>query len=112
MNLLAVFLAQAADALAANPAALYVYGPLGIISAFFMVVSMKVIALGAKLVTAIKEDGLEVRKDIRAMTHRMAGLERAMWADLVERESVGFHTKTYARRAIAKIDAQMSDPPP
>jgi hypothetical protein len=103
-------LAQAVDAIAANPAALYVYGPLGIITGFFMLVSMKLIALGAKLVAAIKEDGVEIRREFKAIANRMAGLERAMWADLVERDSVGMHTKNYARKAIAKIDSQMSDP--
>jgi len=110
MSPLTAIIAQAASDLAANPAALYVYGPLGIITGFFMLVSMKLIALGARLVAAIKEDGVEIRKEFKAIAHRMAGLERAMWADLVERESVGMHTKNYARKAIAKIDAQMSDP--
>ncbi len=111
MHILASILAQGAAEIVANPAALYVYGPLGIITGFFMLVSMKLIALGAKLVAAIKEDGVELRKDFKTFTHRLAGLERAMWVDLVERESVGLHTKNYARRAIAKIDAQMGDAP-
>lgn len=118
MSQLAVLLGQAVDAIGVNPAALYIYGPLGIFCAFFMAVSMKLIALGAKLVTAIKEDGVEirkelveVRKDFKSVAHRMAGLERAMWADLVERDTVGMHTKAYARRAIAKIDAQLGDTP-
>jgi hypothetical protein len=111
MHMLAVILAQGAAEIAANPAALYVYGPLGIITGFFMLVSMKLISLGAKLVSAIKEDGVELRKEFKSFTHRMAGLERAMWADMVERESTGMHTKAYARRAIAKIDAQLGDTP-
>ncbi len=99
-------LAQVADAM---PPALTTYGPLGIFTSFFMLVSIKVINLGAKLITAVKEDGIELRKEIKAMTHRMSGLERAMWADLVERDTVGMHTKNYARQAIAKIDASLRD---
>lgn len=104
---LPLLIAQGAQSL--SPAGLYVYGPLGIISGFFMLLSIKLVALGAKLVTAVKEDGTELRKDIKALTHRMAGLERAMWADLVERDTVGINTKAYARKAIAKIDAMIGE---
>lgn len=107
IHVLAALIAQAGAELAANPGALYVYGPLGIFCSFFMLVTLKLVALGARLVSAVKEDGAALRVEIKAMTHRMAGLERAMWADLVERESVGIHTKAFARRAIAKIDAQL-----
>lgn len=112
MHWLALIIAQGTADLIANPAALYVYGPLGIITGFFMLVSIKVISLGAKLVQAIKDDGVEIRKEFKTFTHRLAGLERAMWADMVERDEVGIHTKAYARRAIAKIDAQLGDAPP
>lgn len=106
--LLLLIIAQGGAEVLTNPAALYVYGPLGIITAFFMLVSMKLITLGAKLVEAIKSDGVELRKEFKNTAHRLAGLERAMWADLVERDTVGIHTKNYARKAIAKIDAQES----
>lgn len=104
------FLAQIVESATAHPG-LYIYGPLGIFSSFFMFVSYKMLGLGSKLVEAVKEDGVELRKEIKIMTHRMAGLERAMWADLVERDTVGMHTKSYARQAIAKIDATLNRPP-
>lgn len=105
--LLAV-IAQMAQDIAGNPAGLYVYGPLGVICGFFMLISVKLVALGAKLVTAIKEDSLELRKEIRAQTHQIEGWRRAVVADMVERDSTGFLTKKWCREEIQRIDAARS----
>lgn len=99
--ILLVISQMAADA-AGQVSPLYTYGPLGVITAFFMLASYQ-------LVGVIREDGVELRKEIKILTHRLDGLQRAMWADMVERETCGPKTRQFAREEIAKIDARMRD---
>jgi len=44
--------------------------------------------------------------EIKSLAHRIDGLTRALLVDMVERDSIGIHTKNYARQEIAKIDAR------
>lgn len=82
-----------------NPG-LYVFGPLGIVCSFFMLASVK-------LYYASKEESAALRGEIRGLAHCIDGLQRALLAELVERETVGVATKSYALRQIARIDARL-----
>lgn len=94
---------------------LLTYGPLGVIACFFMGISVKLLSLGSDLVKAIKEDNEKLRRSIDRLAHRTDGLQRALLADMVERESIGIATKNYCRRTLAEIDARAnqngSNPP-
>lgn len=100
-------IAQVAENVISQVSPLYSYGPLGIITGFFMLASYKLLGLGSKLIVAIREDGADLRKEIKSLTHRTDGLQRALWADLVERENCGVRTKQFARQEIAKIDSRL-----
>ena len=69
--------------------ALYTYGPMGIVLAWFM-------WRGEKVVT-----------ELRSLAHRIDGLTKALLVDMADRESCGIQTKKYAREEIAKIDARL-----
>lgn len=90
MNILAL-LAQVVEA---NPA-LYAYGPLGIICAFFM----------WRDVARDREREMFMQT-VRDVGHRVDGLTKALLVDMVNKENVGPKTKQYAVEAIAKIDAR------
>ncbi len=87
MNLFAQIVAE-------NPA-LYAYGPLGIICAFFM----------WRDVARDRERAAFVDK-LGDVGHRMDGLTKALLVDMIHRTDIGVTTKRYAVEQIAKIDAR------
>lgn len=78
--------------LAQDNQVLYTYGPLGVITAWFM-------WRGEKL-------GNTVVSEIRELSHRIDGMTRAMLADVISRDGVGQHTQSIARDMLAKIEAR------
>lgn len=85
MSLFAQLVSQIAQD---NSMVLVTYGPLGIITAWFMWRAERVFI------------------EIRALAHRIDGLTKALLVDMANRETTGVQTKIYARDAIAKIDAR------
>lgn len=84
-------LAQLAQ-VASEHNALYTYGPLGIITAWFML-------RGEKL-------GNNVVSEIRDLSHRIDGMTRAMLADVLTREGANEHARKFATDMLAKIEAR------
>lgn len=87
-----------AQIVAENPA-LYSYGPLGVICAFFMWRDVN------------RENAREKERamfifEIRGLGHRIDGLAKVQLLELVESENAGSNARQYAREAIAKIDAR------
>lgn len=78
-DLLAVIAQMGADAIA-SPTALYVYGPLGIVCAFFMLLTVA-------LVKSMRDESMESRKEIKALAHRIDGLTRQLMMEMVERSA-------------------------
>lgn len=70
---------------------LYVYGPMGIMLAWFM------------------HQTKDIPKDIKTLAHRIDGLTRALLVDMTERESCGHRVKEFAREEIAKITARQGE---
>lgn len=101
------YIAQTAADFGIPAATLAAYGPLGIFSGFFMLISFKLLGLGGRLVDAVKSDNAELRAIFKNLAHDMEGLRRAMLADLIDRDNVGHHTKMFAQREIAKMDAKV-----
>lgn len=91
-------LAQAAQLAEANPA-LYTYGPLGIICAYFMWRDEKRSAM-------FREHENRNAAWHQEILHRIDGLTRALLVDMMERENVGKQVRDYATQVIAKIDAR------
>ncbi len=89
---LAIIIAQ----LIQEQTALYTYGPLGIICAFFM----------WRDVARDKEREKD-REVSTALVHRIDGLTRQLMAEMVERGTVSDNTITYLRQQIAKIDSRL-----
>ncbi len=71
------------------------FGVLGIVLGWFMFRAEKLITTGA---TAMNSE-------LAKLASRIDGLTRAMLMDLVNRDSVGIHTKAQAREMIADIEA-------
>lgn len=94
-----VIITQLAADLPGNPTALYIYGPLGIVCGFFMLLTVA-------LVKSMREESVESRKEIKTLSHRIDGLTRQLMMEMVERGAVGAKTMDYIRAAIAKIDAR------
>jgi hypothetical protein len=70
--------------------ALYTYGPMGVILAWFM-------WRGEKLST-----------EVRSLAHRIDGLTRALLVDMMNRETTGPTARRYAAEAIAQIEARQN----
>lgn len=81
-----------------NPA-LYSYGPLGVICAFFM-------WRDVNRESAREKERAMFIFEIRGFGHRIDGLAKAQLLELVESENAGSNARQYAREAIAKIDAR------
>lgn len=82
-----------AEALTSMPepaAALFAYGPMGVMLCWFMLRAEKVFSR------------------ISDLGHRIDGLTKALLVDMVDRESAGEHVRQFAKEAIAKIDARAS----
>ena len=73
----------------AESQALYIYGPLGIFCAYF-------ILRGEKM-------GNIVLKEMRSLSHRIDGMTRAMLVDVLSREGIGGHARLEAEKMLAKI---------
>lgn len=91
-------IAVLAQVLADNPA-LYSYGPLGIICAFFM-------WRDVNRENARDRERTNFISEIRGLGHRIDGLAKVQLLELVESENAGTNARQYAREAIAKIDAR------
>jgi len=77
-------------------AALFAYGPLGVMCAWLMLRSeRKFDELGDKIITELKVLG-----------HRMNGMTRAMLADVASRETTGTALKTLVHDELMKLDAE------
>lgn len=84
---------------AADNPALYQYGPLGIICAFFM---WRDVARDKER----EKERKEFLSEIRGLSHRIDGMSKAQLMDICSRENAGTHLYRYAKEAIAKIDAR------
>lgn len=78
---------------------LAVYGPLGLITCWLM-------WRDERRAIQMKESEDRATEQQRDVMHRIDGLTRALLVDMVERDSAGAHAKSFARDAIAKIDAR------
>lgn len=91
---LPTFLAVIAQLTTESPA-LYTYGPLGIMCAFFM----------WRDVARDKERAVFI-DEIRGLSHRIDGLTRQLMMEMIERGAAGEAMMDYIRDQIAKIDAR------
>ncbi len=71
-----------------NQAALTVYGPMGIMLAWFM------------------WRGEKVAGKLADLAHRIDGLTKALLLEMIDRDSLGAGTQKYIHETIAKIDAR------
>lgn len=70
---------------------LFVYGPMGLVLAWFML------------------RGEAVVREIRALAHRIDGLTKAMLIDVLSREHAGSSTREAAREMLTKIEDRERD---
>lgn len=82
-----MILAVIAQAVTDNSTALLSYGPLGIITAWFM------------------WRGEKLGGEIRTLGGRIETMTRAMLVDVISRESTGVHAKQQARDIMAEIES-------
>jgi len=82
---------------------LLTYGPLGVICAWFMGLT---VFMGRKFVQETKDSSDSMRTEIRTLAHRIDGLTRAMLVDTLSRENVGAVSKKFASEMLAKLEAQ------
>ena len=94
-------MAQVADTANSNP--LFVYGPLGIMVAWFMYL---VQSIAKQFVTDLKTGIDGMRAEIRTLGHRFKGMEMAMLAEVSTRPDAPIAVKKFATAEIAKLKAQ------
>lgn len=112
-----VFISQVAAQVAQVPpdpaSGLYVYGPLGIVCAFFMWVSVKVVTIAAEYVKTTKSDNELLRNEVKQsvvesgakIEHKITGLSRTILIDLLERKDLSEQGRRLAQVEFEKTNA-------
>lgn len=106
MITLAAIIAQGgAEVAAGNP--LYVYGPLGIMCGWFMIMATKLFVLLKEFMVSLKADGDATRKETRNLGHHFRALEVAILFEASSRPGCPPVIKAYADRKIARSNEDM-----
>lgn len=87
--------------LAQEHTALYTYGPLGVFCCWFM---WRFEDYKKQARSSVEE----TNKEIRVLSHRIDGMTRAMWADMIDRDSTGPHARKFAEEMLSKIEPRDS----
>jgi hypothetical protein len=87
--------------------AISVYGPMGLMLAWFAFMGQRFLE---KVVSTNEKAFADLLTELRRISHRLSGLERAMLADIISRESTGAEAKRIAQQMLTRIENSDDNP--